>query len=37
LFGTQALSASELALTVAGAVNVFAVVEIEKWFKRRER
>ena len=35
LFGTQALSALELTLTVAGAVSVFAVVEAEKWFKRR--
>jgi len=37
LFKTQALSAAELALTVAGAVSVFAVVEAEKWFWRRGR
>jgi len=35
LFRTQALSAPELALTVVGAVSVFAVVEVEKWFRRR--
>ena len=35
LFKTQALSAAELALTAAGAVSVFVVVEIEKWFWRR--
>jgi Ca2+-transporting ATPase len=37
LFKTQALSATELALTIAGAVSVFAVVEVEKWFGRRRR
>ena len=37
LFKTQALSATELALTVAGAVSVFAVVEVEKWFRRLRR
>jgi P-type Ca2+ transporter type 2C len=35
LFKTQALSATELALTIAGAVSVFAVVEAEKWLRRR--
>jgi Ca2+-transporting ATPase len=35
LFKTQALSATELVLTFAGAAAVFAVVEIEKWFWRR--
>jgi Ca2+-transporting ATPase len=34
LFRTQALSAMELALTIAGAVSVFAVVEAEKWIGR---
>jgi Ca2+-transporting ATPase len=37
LFKTQPLSATELALTVAGAVSVFAVVEAEKWVGRRRR
>ncbi|HEY5559092.1 MAG TPA: cation-translocating P-type ATPase [Steroidobacteraceae bacterium] len=37
LFKTQALSAPELALTIAGAVGVFAVVEVEKWFWRRAK
>jgi Ca2+-transporting ATPase len=35
LFKTQALSATELALTFTGAAAVFAVVEVEKWFWRR--
>ncbi|MEX1993218.1 MAG: cation-translocating P-type ATPase [Steroidobacteraceae bacterium] len=35
LFKTQALSAAELALTVAGAIGVFTVVEAEKWIRRR--
>jgi Ca2+-transporting ATPase len=37
LFKTQALSAAELALTVAGALGVFAVVETEKWIGRRRQ
>jgi Ca2+-transporting ATPase len=37
LFKTQPLGAAELALTVAGAFSVFAVVETEKWIRRRSQ
>ena len=34
IFGTEALGAGELALSLALSVIVFAAVEIEKWVKR---
>jgi Ca2+-transporting ATPase len=37
LFRTEPLDAAELGLTLAGAVAVFGVVEIEKWVRRIRR
>jgi Ca2+-transporting ATPase len=37
LFRTEPLDAAELALTLAGAVAVFGVVEVEKWIRRTRR